>query len=175
MPPSPRQISEAYTDLLQTAQRLLATDPDMPTEDARLWADMLEAESRTDPFQVIDQLVHAAVQAEHYAEGVGDYQKDLAARKQRHERQAERLRQAVQQFMERLSMPSLVRPTYSASISAGRPHVVPTKAAAEMPPRFQRVAIEVNKAALTEALKAGETDVPAEWSNAEPSLTIRVR
>jgi hypothetical protein len=175
MPPSPRQVSEAFTNLVQTAQSLLQIEPNMPAEDAQLWQDMLEAESQGEPFAVIDRLVHAAVQAEHYAEGVGRYQSDLAERKKRHLRQAEHLRFAVQQFLERLAIPTLVRPTYSASISAGRAHVVPTRRPEEMAPRFQRTTIEANKQALTEALRAGEKDVPAEWSNAQPSLTIRVR
>jgi hypothetical protein len=175
MPPSPRQIQDAYTDLVQTAQRLLEIDKNMPAEDARLWADMLEAESAGSPFTVIDRLVHEAVQAAHYAEGVGAFQSVLADRKARHERQAQRLRQAVQEFMEHLAMPSLVRPTYSASIADGRAHVVPTKPPEELPPRFQRMTIEANKEALREALRAGEKDIPAEWSNTEPKLTIRVR
>lgn len=160
---------------METAQRLLELNPDMPSEDRQLWQDCLEAESAGDPFQTLDKLVHAAVQHEHYAEGVRAFRRDLDARYDRHMTNAERARDAVHRFLDALQLTTLVRPTYSASISSGRVHVVPTKEPAEMPPRFQRVSVAVNKVALTEALKSGEEGVPAEWSNAEPTLTIRVR
>lgn len=174
--PSPRQVQEAFGDLARTAQQILAIDPDMPAEDQRLWQDMLEAEAEgADPYAVIDRLVHAAITNEAYASGVKEYRAVLSGREGRHLKNAERQREVVQQLLDRLRISSLVRPTYTASISAGRVHVVPTKEAEEMPPRFQRTTITIDKAALTEALKAGEEGVPATWSNAEPTLTIRVR
>jgi hypothetical protein len=173
--PSPRQLQEAFSDLARTAQRLLKDDPNMPEEDRKLWQDMLEAESEGDPFRVLDRLVHAAVQSEHYAEGVRSYRTDLAARLERHMRAAERTREQVQRFLLHLNLPTLVRPTYSASISAGHRHVVPTREPAELPDRFRRASYEADRVALGAALRAGEKDVPAEWSNQEPTLTIRTR
>jgi hypothetical protein len=59
---APQQISEALADLAQTAERLLAVNPNMPDEDRQLWQDMLEGETGGDPFRIIDRLVHVAVQ-----------------------------------------------------------------------------------------------------------------
>lgn len=175
MTPSPRQVHDAFTDLAQTARQLLEIDPNMPEEHARLWQDMLEAQAEGDPFKTLDRLVHAAVLAEHHAEGVRIYRTALAERLDRQLRSAGKIREIVKRFLEQLQLTTLVRPTYSASITAGRAHVVPTQDAKDMPPRFQRVTVEVDKSALTEALRAKEPDVPAHWSNPEPILTIRTR
>jgi hypothetical protein len=147
----------------------------MPEEDRQLWQDMLEGEASGDPFAAIDRLVHVAVQHEHYAEAVRSFRREQAERLDRHLRNAETLRQAIARMLERLQLPALVRPTYTASVGAGRTHVIPKAKPEEMPPRFQWVTIEHNKEELARALRAGETDVPAEWSNPEPVLTIRTR
>jgi hypothetical protein len=173
--PSPRQIADAFRDLSEAAQQLLAADPEMPAEDRQLWQDMLEgAAESTDPYSVLDRLAHGAVQDEHYAEGVRSFRRELAERLDRHLRGAETKRRMLKRFLECLQLSTLLRPTYSASIGAGRVHVLPTMKPEELPPRFQRVTVDVNKEALAAALKAGE-DVPAHWSNAEPVLTIRTR
>lgn len=172
---SPRKVSEAFTELAQTAQQLLAVDQNMPEDDQRLWQDMLEAESLGDPLLVLDRLVHEALLAEHYAQAVHDYTAQLSERHARYERRADKLREVLANMLEQLQLKSLERPTYTATMRAGIPAVRPTREAEAMPPRFQRLTVSIDTAALKAALKAGEKDVPAEWSNAKPILTIRVR
>jgi hypothetical protein len=149
----------------------------MPEDDQRLWADMLEGSAQgADPFSVVDRLVGAILERERFAEALRLWRNaDLAERQARFDRAATRQRAIVQQFLERLAIRRLTRPGFTLSIGPGRPHVVPSASPEQLPARFQRVSVEADRQALAEALRAGEADVPATWSNPEPVLTIRVR
>lgn len=171
--PSPNQIADALGELARTARELLAIEPDMPVEDAQLYADCLEAESSGDPMGVLDRLVHAAVQDECDAEAIRLFRTELAERLARKLQGAVKKRAGILRFIEHLQLRTLPRPTYSLSVSE-RTHVIPTLKPEELPPKFQRVTYEADKHALAAALKAGE-EVPAEWSNPEPHLSIRIK
>lgn len=171
--PLPHRVAAAFQELAAAREKLLAEglDPD----DALLWQDMLEGESAmADPFAAVDYLMGVIVDAELMAEAVRTRRTELAERLARFTARAERWRTLAQEFLTALDVKRLERPTYTASIGAGRAHVIPTAEPEDLPRRFQRVAITANKDALAAALKAGE-EVPAVWSNPGPQLSIRTR
>lgn len=173
--PSPNQIQRAFTALAAARSRLLELDPGMPQEDPKLWQDMLEGEAQGDPYATLDKLIGGALETKAHVEGLRLYRQTLSERLVRLEAREDRLRGIAQRMLEQLDIETLVRPAYTARISEGRVKVVPNKDAKDMPERFQRVTIEVDKEALAAALKAGEDNVPAHWSNAEPVLNLRTR
>jgi len=174
-PPSPATIAAVRRVLARAGDELRAIDPDMAETDPRLWADMLEGEADGDPFALIDRLIVSALDYEADAEAVQHRRTDLASRRDRFIAHAERRRKIARDLLAEADIRSLERPEYTASLAPGRPHVVPTLPAEQLPERFQRVSYEANRLALGDALTAGEPDTPAEWSNPPLVLTVRSR
>ena len=172
--PSPYQLQRDATSLAEARERILAIDPTM-LEDNKLWVDSLEGIAEGNPIKTIEGLIRSAIDAADLAALAMGRMKELAKRKEKFEKIEAEARDIARMLMESGGIPKLVREDFTASIRAGQPHVIPTLPPEEMPPRFQRVKIDHNKGALAEALRAGEADVPAEWSNPQPTLTIRER
>jgi len=171
----PDPLQSALAELAAIGRELLAIDPTMPETDPQLWADMLEGETRTNAFELLDQFVLAALELNSRAEALRTLRADWGLRQCRLEAAITRRRNIVLRLFDTLRLNKLERPAYTASVTAGRSHVVPTLPPEEMPDRFRRVSYEADKTALGNALRAGVPDVPAEWSNPQPSLAIRTR
>jgi hypothetical protein len=170
--PSPFQVRRAFEALTFARERLLAED--VGPEDQKLWADMLEGEADGDPLAVIDRIIEGALDAEAMAEAVQQRRQDLAERKARHERRADRLRQTAQDMLTALDITTLSRAAYGASIGPGRAHVVITDED-RLPPDLVRIKREPNKDAIAKFLKAGEQVAGAELSNPQQVMTVRKR
>lgn len=174
-PPSPATIETVRRVLARAGRELRAIEPNMAEDDPKLWADMMEGEAEGDPFALIDRLITSALDYEADAEAVQHRRADLASRHDRFIAYAARRRKIARDLLAEADIRSLERPEYTASISPGRPHILPTLPPEQLPERFQRCTIEANKQALGDALIAAEPDVPAEWSNPQLVLTVRTR
>ena len=173
--PNPATLEAVRRVLARAGRELRAIEPNMAEEDPKLWADMMEGEAEGDPFALIDRLLTGALDYEADAKAVAFRRADLAIRHDRFTQYAERRRKIARDLLAEADIRHLERPEYTASISPGRPYIIPTLPPEQLPERFQRVSYEANKSALAAALTAAEPDVPAEWSNPQPVLTIRTR
>lgn len=171
-PPSPFAIEQAMKALAEARERLLSIYPTV-SDDDKLYLDCLEGDAEGDPFGVLAEVARASLEADDMAVMAGLRAKELAARKARFEGRARLLKNVAGTLLGILGLKRLEREDFTIRIQDGVSHVVPTKPPEELPSRFQRITIEANKLALSAALKAGETDVPAEWSNPQPFIVIQ--
>ncbi len=158
--------------LMAARERLLADEPGIE-QDEKLYLDCLDGQSG-DAFEIIDRIVHAAIEAEDLAEQASRRMADIAERRARFKRRTEQLRGVAFAMLDALAIPKFERADYTASIRPGQPHVVITDEAA-LPPETVRIKREPDKLLIGALLKAGSAVPGAELSNAGSSLTIRTR
>ncbi len=170
--PSPFRIEQAMSVLMAARERLLADEPGIE-QDEKLYLDCLDGQSG-DAFEIVDRIVHAALEADDLAEQASRRMADIAERRARFKRRNEALRGVAFAMLDALAVPKFERATYTASIRPGQPHVVVTDET-KLPPGTVRINREPDKAQISALLKAGETVSGAELSNSMPSLTIRTR
>ena len=170
--PSAYRMEQAMSALLAVRQRLLQDDPDL-ADDEKLFSDMLEGEGG-DALEVLHRVLRASIAAKDMAEAADARASDIAARRDRYRRRAEALRGAAFAALDALGIKKLELPDLTASIAAGRQAVVVVDDAA-LPAQFVRVSRSPDKAALLQALKAGEDVSGATLSNSLPSLIVRTR
>jgi hypothetical protein len=163
-------------DVLQAVQRhrnlkaeLLALYPELTEEDPAL-ADTLMGETTLD--RVIAAMIEEALIREALAEGISGRIKAMQERKSRLAAGADKLRAMVLWAMQEGGFPKLVDPTFTATVSQGRPAVVVTNPDA-VPDSLCKIVREPSKSAIAIELKAGR-DVPgAVFGNTRPILTVR--
>lgn len=148
---------------------LRAAHPDL-LDDEETAAIVLEGE--TDFLEVLDRLVEGIAEAESDEEAIAGRMRVLAERKNRFGEKAEHMRGVVSALLDFAGQTKVKLPVATISLRASPPRVVVIDET-EIPEQFIRTRREVDKAALREALKAGD-DIPgAALSNSAPSLTIR--
>jgi hypothetical protein len=176
-PPSPYRIMEAMRQLHEAHERLLAIDPDM-ADDPQLFGDMLEGESKGDPFAVIERIVRAGIDAEYSAEDAATRAKDLTARKARFEKRHATARDLTLMMLGALGLPRMERPDFTIT------RVVPAKGkvtitdADKVPDGFCKIETvrTPQKSLIADAVDAGD-DCPegAVIGNPEPYLLLKKR
>jgi len=141
-------------------------------EHAQLLQEMIEANTELLPF--LAALVKRSKEAEAYAAGLDLLITDLASRLERYQGRAAALRSLMFSAMQWCDVQKIELPAATLSIRAGTPKVVITDEAA-IPAALTRTKVEPDKTAIKAQLSLG-VDVPgAMLSNAEPSLTVRVK
>lgn len=98
----------------------------------------------------------------------------LLLRRDRYRRQSEEYRRTVFAILEALGVRKWRNAEFSVSVADGRPSVVITDADA-LPSQFVRTKVEPDKAALKDALEAGEVIDGAMLSNSLPTLRVSTR
>ena len=139
-------------------------------DDEQLRADVLEGE--TDFHSIMSRIIAGIRNANAFADAVKAMRDQLMERQAAHQRRAEAMRLMAQRLMETAQLRKLTLPEATVSVRLGSPSVVITDEQA-IPAKFQRHKIEIDKTALKEALKAGETVAGAALSNSPDGLTIR--
>lgn len=157
----------------QQIANLVLQFPDL-AEDEVLRADMLEAE--TDTFDFLDMVIRGIEDARALAEGVAGRVEELQSRKSRFERREEALRALASKVMSAADIKKAERPLATLSIRNGAAKVVIHDEAALPSDCIKTVTTtSPDKTAIKDKLGAGQ-DVPGAYmSNAEPSLTIRIK
>lgn len=154
---SPRRVEAAMSEAMQRIA--MVDDAD---DRARLEA---LAVGDADIFRVLDQLAENAIADKLLAE-LADGRADRLAER------SERARDIIRRILEALDLPSIERPTYTASLAEG-PKAVVISEEAEIPDRYIRHAPD--KPAIKRALAAGE-DVPGcTLNNGAPVLRLLTR
>lgn len=166
------KVTEAIERARAAAEALRTEFPDMEA-DAELWDTSIE--SMTDALEVADWLVSRSLDRKTMAEAAKERAAALRDRAARFARSAETARAAALAIYDSAGMRKRETIEWTASVTAGRPSVVVTDAAALPAAYLRHPPPEPDKAALKDALTAGASIPGAELSNAAPSLTVRTR
>jgi hypothetical protein len=102
---------------------------------------------------------------------------DMCDRKARMETTAKRIGDAVTYAMQEAGIAKLKSPDFSASVSYGKKPLcgVESLNPADLPTRFIRTKLEVDRNALRAALESGEQIEGAYLGNAAPFITVRTK
>lgn len=166
------KITDAIAQARAAAEALRAEYPDMEA-DADLWDSSIE--SMTDAPGLADWLVSRALDREAMARAAKERADALRARSERFRRAAEKAREVALAIYDAAGIRKRETVEWTASIRIGPPKVIITDAAL-LESRFLRHRDpEPDKAALKDALTAGEIVAGAELSNAGLQLTVRIK
>lgn len=149
---------------------LLTAYPELK-DDSELRTDMIEGS--TAAFDVLDRIVAQAQDAGAVVIGIKMIIDGLSSRKASAERRQEAMRSLALRIMQAAELQKVTLARATLSVRTGVPGVQLVDEAV-IPDAFWKVTRTPDKAAIKEALKAGD-DVPgAVLGNAAPGLTIRV-
>jgi hypothetical protein len=124
---------------------------------------------------IIDQLraiLRYAIEADVFADALGNHMKVLSKRKQRFEARADACRITVRDALETLGLKRIMAEDFTATLSAGRTAVLVTDPDA-LPDDMFRITRSPNLTAIGDALKAGAEVPGAVLNNSPPTLTVR--
>lgn len=150
---------------------LLAQFPEL-IEDDVLRTDMIEGQ--TDAFTFLSMLVRKIGESDALADGVDLYRQELAERESRIRRRIFSLRGLAFKIMEAAELKKAELPEATLSIRNGTPKVIIVDET-QLPENCVRTKTEPDKTKIKDALLSGETVEGAVLSNAEPSLSIRIK
>jgi hypothetical protein len=144
-------------------------------DDEDLILDTLEGE--TDAMEAVSRLLRWMNERQATAQSLKTLEADYAARRKRYEEAVKSARGALARFMDETGLTKIERPEATLSMRQGSPSVIyPVDLDPEtLPEKFRRWTCEADKAAIKEAMMAGE-DVPGlVLSNGGTSLAVRVK
>lgn len=139
-------------------------------EDAELLHDSIEGE--TGLFDIFDKLVAAEDEDLILLDGISARLAELTDRKRRITRRKDMRRAAIDQALAIAELQKCERPTYTLSLTK-RPASVIVSEEADIPAEFFKSEPKLDKKAVADALKAGQTVPGACLSNAAPTVTIK--
>lgn len=165
----PAKEALAVKALRESLTTMLGTEE----PDDELFTDSIEGQ--TSFFEIVDRLLHRRSAHLAQADGIERLANDLEARRTRFQQRAEADKALIEQAMMIAELTKLERPGATLSLVNRPPKLVLTDEA-DVPAQFWKQARpELDKKALTEALKSGQPVPGATLSNAAPSLTVRVK
>lgn len=156
----------------QQISNLLVSYPEL-AEDEILRADMIEAE--TEAHEFLRLIERKRQEAASMAGAIAGNIAELELRQQRFERREKAMRAIGFKIMETADLKKLEMPEATYSVRNGQQKVVGDADPAKMSPYYTRTKIELNREAIKQALKDGQTVTGFTLSNAEPSLSIRTK
>lgn len=144
-------------------------------DDEDLILDTLEGES--DAMEAVSRLLRWMNERQATAQSIKTLEADYAARRKRYEEAVKSARGALARFMDETGLTKIERPEATLSMRKGSPSVIyPADLDPEtLPEQFRRWTCEADRAAIKEAMLAGEEVPGLTLSNGETSLTVRVK
>ena len=142
-------------------------------EDDEAWLATLESE--TDFNEILTTIVRRIEDTRALISGTGERLQELVARKTRFEHRVETLRNLTFKIMQAADLAKCELPEATLSLRASTQQLIGDNDAEALLPQFRRVVVTPDKAAIKEALKAGQTVPGFSLSNSPPSLTIRIK
>lgn len=156
----------------QQIANLLVSYPELAEDDV-LRADMIEGE--TEAFEFLGMLERQRQEAAHMAGAIASNIAELGLRQERFERREKSMRALMFKVMEAGDIKKAELPVATLSIRNGQQKLVGDAEPESVAEEFRRLKIELDRNAIKEALKAGQTITGFELSNAEPTLSIRTK
>lgn len=155
----------------QQIAALLVQYPEL-AEDEVLRADMIEGE--TEAFEFLSRIVRKIKETDAIVGGLFTYQGELTDRAHRMERRIEAFRALAFKIMQTADLRKAELPEATLSVRQGNAKVIITDETV-VPDEYCRFKREPNKSVIKTALETGEYIPGATLSNAEPTLTVRVK
>jgi hypothetical protein len=144
-------------------------------DDEDLIADVIEGE--TDAMEAVSRLLRWMNERQATAQSLKALEADYAARRKRFEEAVKSARGALARFMDETGLTKIERPEATLSMRQGSPSVIyPADLDPEtLPEKFRRWTCEADKAAIKDAMLAGEEVPGLTLSNGGTSLAVRVK
>jgi hypothetical protein len=144
-------------------------------DDEDLILDTLEGE--TDAMEAVSRLLRWMNERQATAQSLKTLEADYAARRKRFEEAVKSARGALARFMDETGLTRIERPEATLSMRQGSPSVIyPADLDPEtLPEKFRRWTCEADKAAIKDAMLAGEEVPGLTLSNGGTSLAVRVK
>lgn len=156
----------------QQVENLKVLHPDL-LDDDEAWLASLESETRFE--ELVTQIVRRIEDTKALAEGTAGRLDELNARKARLLHRMESLRNLLFKLMESAELAKLELAEATISVRKGQPQLIGEADAETLLPQFRRVSVTPDKAAIKDALKAGQTVPGFSLSNSQPTLSIRIK
>jgi hypothetical protein len=153
-------------------QHLKLQHPEL-LEDDEAWR--LSLESETDLNALLIAIVRRIEDTKALAIGTKDRLEELANRKDRFEDRITALRNLLFKVMEAAGVKKLELPEATLSLRTGSPGLVGEADPQELPDELCKISRSLDRTAIKEALKTGKTVPGFSLSNAQPSLSIRIK
>jgi hypothetical protein len=163
-------VADAIAEARVVAEALAADFPDL-ADDERAWIDTLSGV--TDALDVADRLIRRTLHVRALIAGCKQEIAEITARKERFQRQDERLTAAAQAIVTAACPPDgkgrvrIEQPRYTASLAHVPPRLIITDQDA-LPKHLLRVTVEPDKNAIIKALRAQASAVEALPRDATP-------
>lgn len=156
----------------QQIENLKLAYPEM-VDDDEAWLMSLESETGTNDF--LTDIVRRIEDTKALVVGTKDRFEDLKARKERFEHRIEVLRELAFKVMHAADLAKLELPEATLSLRAGTPQLVGDADPKDLPDELCKISRDLNRTAIKDALKTGQTIPGFQLSNATPSLSIRIK
>lgn len=141
--------------------------------DDEAWHSALESETNVN--ELLTKIVRRINHTRGLSSGASLELDELAARKLRFEHRIKALRELVFKLMSAAELAKVELPLATLSLTAGQPQLIGDINPEELPDELCRISRIVDRTAIKDALKTGQTVPGFELSNASPSLTIRIK
>jgi hypothetical protein len=160
------------TVIRRQIENLKVSFPDLAGDDES-W--QMSLESETDLAELLTNVVRKIDDAKALVIGTKDRFEELEQRKARFEHRIDALRQLAFKLMQSAEVTKLELPIATLSIRNGAQQIVGENKPEHLPDDLCKVSRAIDRTKVKEALKAGQHVPGFSLSNAEPSLSIRVK
>lgn len=160
------------TIIRQQIENLKLSHPELAGDD-EAW--QMSIESETDLYELLINIVRQIDDAKALVVGTKDRFEELKARKERFEHRIEALRDLAFKVMHTAEVAKVELPEATLSLRAGTQQLVGDADPASLPDVLCKISRSLDRAAIKDALKAGQTIPGFELSNSPPSLSIRIK
>lgn len=142
-------------------------------EDDEAWLATLESE--TDFTELLTTIVRRIEDTKALVIGTKDRFEELKARKDRFEHRIDTLRELAFKIMQAADLAKAELPEATLSLRAGQQQLIGEADPASLPDSLCKISRDLNRTAIKEALKTGQTVPGFSLSNSPPSLSIRIK
>lgn len=142
-------------------------------EDDEAWLASLESE--TEFQEILTSIVRRIEDTKALVIGTKDRFEELKARKDRFEHRVETLRTLAFKIMQAADLAKAELPEATLSLRAGTQQLIGEADPKELPDSLCKISRDLNRTAIKDALKTGQTVPGFQLSNSPPSLTIRIK
>ena len=153
-------------------EALKASHPEL-IEDDEAW--QMSLESETDIDDLLTNIVRQIEDSKALVIGTRDRFEKLDKRKKRFEARIDALRELAFKVMHSAEIAKRELPEATLSLRAGTQQLVGDADPATMPDTLCKISRSLDRTAIKDALKAGQTVPGFQLSNSPPSLTIRIK
>jgi hypothetical protein len=156
----------------QQIENLKIAHPEL-LEDDEAWIATLESETSFE--DLLTSVVRRIEDTKALVIGTKDRFEELKSRKDRFEHRVDTLRDLAFKIMQAAELAKVELPEATLSLRAGTQQLIGEADPEELPDELCNISRDLNRTAIKNALKTGQTVPGFELSNSPPSLTIRIK